>query len=198
MRLGKDVLAMDLYGLLGVPRQATPAQVRRAYRIQAMTSHPDLHGRRAEHRMVELNTAAAVLLDPVRRAAYDQAREAMAQGGSARRNRTERAQWYPWVNTPSTGDSLDWIPPTPAPERPDAAAFAEARRLRVEPGRSLSSLLAWSQTWPPGTHAVVTFTSVCLALFLIASARPRSLPFLEDQKPLACATAEAGGFFAEF
>jgi len=191
MRLGKDVIATDLYGVLGVPRNATQAQIRRAYRLQAMSSHPDLHGGAAEQRMVELNVAACILSDPRRRAEYDRQRNAHRDHPPMHTDRLD--DWYPWGAT-STGDaSPEWSPPTAArPEPLDAETSVELRRFRRGAEHSLHWVLDWSTTWPPGAHLALTFASVCLALLLIASARPTSLPGMQHRHPIAC--AENGSF----
>lgn len=61
---------MSHYELLGVPRGAAAAEVRRAYLALARLHHPDRHGGDTT-RMQALNQAWAVLGDPQRRATYD-------------------------------------------------------------------------------------------------------------------------------
>ena len=65
---------MTLYEILGVPRDATAAQVKKAYRKAARKHHPDANpgDPEAEARFKELSCAYEVLSDPVRRARYDQ------------------------------------------------------------------------------------------------------------------------------
>lgn len=57
------------YEVLGVPADATAAQIRAAYRTAARRLHPDAGGAAADMRT--LNAAWHVLSDPGRRAAYD-------------------------------------------------------------------------------------------------------------------------------
>eukprot|EP00316_Scyphosphaera_apsteinii_P012600 CAMPEP_0119339318 /NCGR_PEP_ID=MMETSP1333-20130426/98018_1 /TAXON_ID=418940 /ORGANISM="Scyphosphaera apsteinii, Strain RCC1455" /LENGTH=218 /DNA_ID=CAMNT_0007350815 /DNA_START=20 /DNA_END=676 /DNA_ORIENTATION=+ len=67
------------YDTLGVPRDASPAEIRKAYRSAALRWHPDKnHGAReeAERRFVQVAAAYEVLSDTQKRAAYD-------RGGSA-------------------------------------------------------------------------------------------------------------------
>jgi len=59
----------DLYAELGVPRGATPEEIKRAYRDQAKERHPDAGGDGAS--MARLSVAYEVLSDPERRARYD-------------------------------------------------------------------------------------------------------------------------------
>ena len=63
----------DYYTLLGVPRGASPEDIKKAYRKLAMQHHPDKnHGNKAaETRFKEINEAYEVLHDDQRRAAYD-------------------------------------------------------------------------------------------------------------------------------
>jgi curved DNA-binding protein CbpA len=70
----------DHYRALGVPRDATVADIARAYRLQARAVHPDTApaatGAAARFRAVA--EACQVLSDPARRARYDQARSYQA------------------------------------------------------------------------------------------------------------------------
>lgn len=63
----------DYYQTLGVARDATAADIRKAFRKLARKYHPDVSKEAdAEKRMQEVNEANAVLSDPEKRAAYDQ------------------------------------------------------------------------------------------------------------------------------
>jgi curved DNA-binding protein len=82
----------DYYRTLGVPRSATQAEIKKAFRKLARESHPDKHpgDSGAERRFKEINEANAVLSDPAKRSKYDQfgrdweayARAGAAAGGS--------------------------------------------------------------------------------------------------------------------
>lgn len=63
----------DYYRILGVARDATQDDIRKAFRKLARKYHPDVSKEAdAEARMKEVNEANAVLSDPEKRAAYDQ------------------------------------------------------------------------------------------------------------------------------
>jgi molecular chaperone DnaJ len=62
----------DFYEVLGVPRNATPEDLKAAFRRLARQYHPDVNkAADAEERFKELNEAYAVLSDPDKRAAFD-------------------------------------------------------------------------------------------------------------------------------
>ncbi len=64
----------DYYEVLGVSKNATEDQLKKAFRKEAKKYHPDLHpnDKEAEEKFKEVNEAYAVLSDPDKRAKYDQ------------------------------------------------------------------------------------------------------------------------------
>ena len=66
---------LDLYQLLGVPREASREEIAQAWRRRARAEHPDSRPRdaAAPGRFRVLAEAYQVLSDPARRAAYDRA-----------------------------------------------------------------------------------------------------------------------------
>jgi curved DNA-binding protein len=63
----------DYYAVLGVPRTATAAEIKKAFRKAARQHHPDTNkgGVEAERKFKAVNEANAVLSDPDKRALYD-------------------------------------------------------------------------------------------------------------------------------
>jgi len=63
----------DYYKTLGVPRTATPAEIKKAYRKLARENHPDTRpsDAKAEQRFKAINEANAVLTDAEKRKRYD-------------------------------------------------------------------------------------------------------------------------------
>lgn len=72
-RNGAFMQFKDYYQILGVKREATAEDIKKAFRKLARKYHPDVSKEKdAEQRMQEINEAYTVLSDPERRAAYDQ------------------------------------------------------------------------------------------------------------------------------
>jgi molecular chaperone DnaJ len=76
-------MAHDYYQVLGVERDASESDIKRAYRKLAMEYHPDRNNgdKRAEERFKEVTEAYETLRDPQKRAQYDRFGAAGLRGG---------------------------------------------------------------------------------------------------------------------
>lgn len=74
----------DYYATLGVGRNATPDQIKAAYRQQAIKYHPDKNqgDKQAEEKFKQANEAYSVLSDAEKRKAYDQFGHAAVDGSA--------------------------------------------------------------------------------------------------------------------
>ena len=174
MRLGKDVLEADLYGVLGILPDATPSEIRVAYRRQVRTSHPDLNQADPEAvpRMKKLNVAARVLLDPALRRAYDRApRPAERPAADAKPSR-QRA----WFERNELSFDNDWVPPPP-PERPEPSSHFAGffRELRSRDGHFSLQVQAVVDSMTPRQQISLAAALCGLALALIIWANPQGL-----------------------
>lgn len=69
----KELMQMDLYGLLAVESTATSKEIKKAYRQKALTCHPDKNpdNPKAADLFHQLSQALEILTDAAARAAYD-------------------------------------------------------------------------------------------------------------------------------
>ncbi|MXG91072.1 molecular chaperone DnaJ [Nocardioides flavescens] len=76
-------MSQDLYGLLGVSRDADAETIKKAYRKAARKLHPDVNpDPEANAQFQEVGRAYEVLSDPQKRAAYDRGGDPFGQGGA--------------------------------------------------------------------------------------------------------------------
>ncbi len=179
MRLEKEVCGVDLYGVLGVTREATPAEIRAAYRREVRVSHPDLNpgDDRAGERTARLNLAGRVLLDPYLRSAYD--RLTPLGAGAA----TASAAWY--ERAPADAN-VDWVAPRPAAtQRPRGRRLGKfLREVRSFDARLSVAFQELVAKTPPRARLPLFAACILCAIGLIACAHPSSLnPWSDGTNP---------------
>ncbi|MDD4868594.1 MAG: DnaJ domain-containing protein, partial [Mycobacterium sp.] len=77
-------MARDYYGLLGVSRKASDADIKRAYRKLARELHPDVNpDEAAQAKFKEISVAYEVLSDPEKRRIVDLGGDPMENGAAA-------------------------------------------------------------------------------------------------------------------
>eukprot|EP00429_Kryptoperidinium_foliaceum_P096368 CAMPEP_0176249864 /NCGR_PEP_ID=MMETSP0121_2-20121125/34191_1 /TAXON_ID=160619 /ORGANISM="Kryptoperidinium foliaceum, Strain CCMP 1326" /LENGTH=177 /DNA_ID=CAMNT_0017589565 /DNA_START=102 /DNA_END=632 /DNA_ORIENTATION=+ len=98
----------DYYKVLGVPKAAADADIKKAYKKLALQYHPDKNpgNKQAEEKFKEVAEAYATLSDPQKRRQYDQVRNAppaatYAGGGGAAYAPGADFQW--WGRAPGEG-----------------------------------------------------------------------------------------------
>lgn len=98
----------DYYQILGLPRNASTEEIRKAYRKLAMQYHPDHNpgNTQSEDRFKEINEAYQVLNDPQKRAHYDRV-------GSAYSNWQQRGgqggfDWGRWAGETPGGTRVEY------------------------------------------------------------------------------------------
>ncbi|WP_062201865.1 molecular chaperone DnaJ [Demequina salsinemoris] len=72
----------DYYAVLGVNRNASEAEIKKAYRKLARENHPDVAGPDGEERFKEVGAAYEVLSNPEKKAMYDRGVDPRATAGS--------------------------------------------------------------------------------------------------------------------
>lgn len=137
----------DPYELLGVARDATPDEIRAAFRRHAKAAHPDGEGTSGLY--LALTEARDVLLDPERRRRIDRGEPAEAQTAEA-----PPAAPPPGLSPEDAWAQVPVVQPTPGSVTPAADhrwsdASPPPPRLAVSVGRVLRD----PRSWPPGAIA---------------------------------------------
>lgn len=153
-------MSRDLYDVLGVPSTASEAEIRRAFWALAKTCHPDVNRDNpdATRRFIEARYAAQTLLDPGRRASYDDSRTPGASAGPA----TAAPKPPPSPPSPSASRAAGTAPRTaPAPAAPAPVSQHRGDLLRgavraattVAVIAAIAGWVAWEMAYSPSGKA---------------------------------------------
>jgi hypothetical protein len=127
----------DPYRVLGVRRDASSAELARAYRQQAKRVHPDLHGPDASRQMRDLNRSWHILSDPDRRRAWDISHAARPPGthwpAGARRPEAPAGAEMATASTRASASAWEAARHATVPPGPDRVRVAEGWPRRPEP-----------------------------------------------------------------
>jgi curved DNA-binding protein CbpA len=116
---------LDPYAILGVARDANPAQIQGAYRRLAKRYHPDLQeASTTTEQMQRLNQAWAILSNPARRARHDADESRPAMSRDATWSGPPRRAWPRYASAAGPHHS------------------AEAERMQAQTGRSWLTIVA--------------------------------------------------------
>ncbi|MCS6810786.1 MAG: DnaJ C-terminal domain-containing protein [Tepidimonas sp.] len=149
----------DYYAVLGVARDASAEDIKKAYRKLARKYHPDVSKEAdAAQRMSEVNEAYAVLSDPDKRAAYDR----LAQGHRAGQAFTPPPDWdagFEFHGAPPGMDAQEFSDFFSALFGHMAGARAAARGGHHAGGRRgedhhAKVVLDLPEAWRGGTHTL--------------------------------------------
>lgn len=125
----------DPYRVLEVPRDATSAELKRAWRELARAHHPDraagdiAEQHRLTARMARINAAYDLLTDPVRRARHDASPAARRAAAADPGDGADRGARPRWADGPAYSVHADG-PPPPPPAPPVTARFDTSATLQ--------------------------------------------------------------------
>ena len=97
---------IDYYQILGIPKDASEADIKKAYRKLARKYHPDINpnDKEAERKFKEANEANEVLSDPEKRKKYDQYGKDWMHADEIERARKQQQQQHQYRrSTPGGG-----------------------------------------------------------------------------------------------
>ena len=99
----------DYYKILGVDRDASEKDIKRAYRRLARQFHPDVNpgDEQAEEKFKAINEAHGVLSDPEKRAKYDRLGTSWQQWQRMGRD-SSQFDWSQWFTSAPPGGRVEW------------------------------------------------------------------------------------------
>lgn len=101
----------NYYDILGVAKDATADEIKKAFRKLARQYHPDVNpgDKQAEEKFKAINEANEVLSDPTRRAQYDQFGRFWKQSGFQDKGRSQAARsWNGRTSDRASGNDVDF------------------------------------------------------------------------------------------
>jgi molecular chaperone DnaJ len=167
----------DYYDLLGVSRDATPEEIKRAYRRLARELHPDVNpDPSAQDKFKAVTTAYEVLSDPEKRRIVDLGGDPLSQGAGSPGN--------PFAGFGGFGDVFEAF----FGGAGGMAGGGRARRSRVRPGAD--ALLQLSLTLPEAAFGVRRELQVETAVVCTTCSGSGCAP---GTSPRTCATCNGAG-----
>ncbi len=103
-------MARDFYNILGVSKDASQDQVKKAYRKLARKWHPDLNpgNSEAEQKFKDISTAYECIGNPEKRKLYDEFGEEALQAGFDAEKAREYKKWQDFQSTGARGSREDF------------------------------------------------------------------------------------------
>jgi hypothetical protein len=141
-------VSRDLYDVLGVQSTASEAEIRHAFWALAKVYHPDVNRGNpdATRRFVEARNAAETLLDPRRRASYDESRTPGAPGGPA----TDAPKPPPSPDISQADRTPPPTAPAPASQRPGNLLWSAVKAaMAVAVIVAIAGWLVWEMAYSP-------------------------------------------------
>lgn len=138
---------MDHYDVLGVPRSASPADIKEAFRERAKLLHPDLNPGAGEDAFKALNESYSVLSDASLRRAYDASRGYYPAGGGGGGGFSGGGSPHKPVDyeAAAAAAEAEWRRQNFGPE-------GSARRLREAAAKAAARAAAGAAVPPPGAE----------------------------------------------
>ncbi len=100
---------IDYYKVLELSKNASEAEIKKAYRKLARKFHPDLNPNdpKAQQKFQQINEANEVLIDPEKRKKYDQYGKDWKQAGAYQANQQQQSGGFGGRQSYSTGQGFD-------------------------------------------------------------------------------------------